>query len=72
MRIEVPRLCERRGDVAELAERFMSDLAREYGREPRKLSAETLVALRAWDWPGEVRELRNLVERLLLGAPGRS
>jgi two-component system nitrogen regulation response regulator NtrX len=66
VRIDVPALRERREDVALLAERFMGDLAREYARPPRRLSPGCLAALTAHDWPGNIREQRNLMERLLL------
>jgi two-component system nitrogen regulation response regulator NtrX len=68
IRLRVPGLRERREDIPGLAEHFMVELAREYGRPPRRLSADCIRALQAWDWPGELRELRNLVERLLLFA----
>jgi two-component system nitrogen regulation response regulator NtrX len=70
IRIRVPALRERREDVAWLAERLMRDLSREYGREPKRLAPDCLAALEAYDWPGDVRELRNVIERLLLFAPG--
>jgi two-component system nitrogen regulation response regulator NtrX len=70
IRISVPSLTERRDDVPLLAERFIGDLAREYGREPKRLSPECLLALKAYGWPGNVAELRNLMERLLLFSKG--
>jgi len=70
IRIEVPSLRERREDIPLLAERFMRGLAREYGRRPRPLTEDCLAALQSHDWPGEARELRNLIERLLLFAAG--
>jgi DNA-binding NtrC family response regulator len=70
IRISVPSLAERRDDVPLLAERFVSDLAREYGREPKRLSPDCLLALKAYAWPGNVAELRNLMERLLLFSKG--
>jgi two-component system nitrogen regulation response regulator NtrX len=70
LRIDVPALRERREDVPLLAERFMSDLAREYSRLPKRLGADCLVALKAHGWPGNVRELRGAVERLLLVVAG--
>jgi two-component system nitrogen regulation response regulator NtrX len=66
LRVEVPSLRERRDDVPMLAERFMREISREYGREPKRLSPESLAALRAHAWPGNLRELSNLMERLLL------
>ncbi len=66
IRIDVPALRERRDDVPLLAERFIADVAREYGRRPKQLSPDCLVALKKHDWPGNVGELKNLMERLLL------
>ena len=72
VRVDVPSLRERRDDVPLLAERFMSEISREYGREPKRMSPDCLTALKAHDWPGNIRELSNLVERLLLFAPGET
>jgi len=72
LRIEVPSLRERREDIAVLAERFMRELSREYGREPKGWTPESLAALTAHDWPGNVRELHNLVEGLVLLADADS
>jgi len=52
-----------------MIERFMSDLSREYGRDSKRLTREALATLRAHPWPGNVRQLRNLVERLVLTVP---
>jgi two-component system nitrogen regulation response regulator NtrX len=68
IRISVPALRERRDDVPLVAERFMADLAREYGRRPKQLSPDCLMALKTHDWPGNLAELKNLMERLLLFA----
>jgi len=70
IRIEVPSLCDRREDIEQLAERFMLDLSREYGRPPKQLAPESQVALKSYDWPGNIRELWNLMERILLLVPG--
>jgi two-component system nitrogen regulation response regulator NtrX len=70
IRIDVPSLRERRQDIEPLAERFMLDLSREYGRSPKQLAPDCLAALKAYDWPGNVRELWNLMERALLLVPG--
>jgi two-component system nitrogen regulation response regulator NtrX len=70
VRIRVPALRERRDDLPLFAERFMRDLAREYGTQPKRWAPDCLAALKAFDWPGNVRQLRNLIERLLLFAPG--
>jgi two-component system nitrogen regulation response regulator NtrX len=68
LRVEVPSLRQRRDDIPMLAERFMHEISREYGREPKRLSPDGLAALRAHAWPGNMRELSNLMERLLLGS----
>jgi two-component system nitrogen regulation response regulator NtrX len=66
----VPPLRDRDEDVPRLAEHFMGELAREYGRRPKAFAPGALVALRHYGWPGNVRELRNLIERLLIMVPG--
>ena len=66
LRVDVPSMRERREDVPLLAERFMREISREYGREPKQLSPDCLAALKAHDWPGNMRELSNLMERVLL------
>ena len=58
IRISVPALRERRDDVPLLAERFIADLAREYGRRPKQLAPDCLLALKTHDWPGNVAELK--------------
>ena len=71
LRIASVPLRERREDIPVLAAHFMRDLAREYGRPERRFSEASMAALTRHDWPGNVRALRNLVERLLLaGGPG--
>jgi two-component system nitrogen regulation response regulator NtrX len=70
--VDVPSLRQRREDVPLLAERFMREISREYGREAKRWSPDCLSALQAHDWPGNIRELSNLVERLLLFAPGET
>jgi two-component system nitrogen regulation response regulator NtrX len=72
LRIDVPSLRERREDIPLLAERFMREIAAEYGREPKRLSPDSLAALRSHSWPGNVRELGNLMEGLLLSAAGET
>lgn len=66
IRIDVPPLRARREDIGVLAVHFMGDLAREYGRREKTFEREALAALAAYGWPGNVAELRHVVERLLL------
>jgi two-component system, NtrC family, nitrogen regulation response regulator NtrX len=64
--IFVPPLRDRPDDIMLLAEHFMTELSREYGRRPKKFDAGAVAGLRGYRWPGNVRELRNVVERLMI------
>jgi DNA-binding NtrC family response regulator len=64
--IEVPPLRARTEDLPLLVERFAAQLAREMARKPRGFAPEAFERLRRHSFPGNVRELRNLVERLLI------
>jgi two-component system nitrogen regulation response regulator NtrX len=68
--IRMPSLRERREDVPELARHFIERSAETSGIPVRELSADALTALQAYDWPGNVRQLRNLMDWLLIMAPG--
>jgi two-component system nitrogen regulation response regulator NtrX len=68
--LKVPALRERREDVPALAQHFMVRSAESAGMQPRELSIDTLAALQAYDWPGNARQLRNLIDWLLIMAPG--
>ncbi len=68
--LRVPALRERREDVPALARHFLSRSVDASGLQPRALSEDTLAALQTYDWPGNVRQLRNLIDWLLIMAPG--
>ncbi|HKP76546.1 MAG TPA: sigma-54 dependent transcriptional regulator, partial [Longimicrobiaceae bacterium] len=68
--VHLPALRERGGDVDLLAGRFMDAFAAEHGRPVRALSPEAAARLRAYAWPGNVRQLRNVIERAVLVADG--
>jgi two-component system nitrogen regulation response regulator NtrX len=70
--IFVPPLRDRGDDVTLLADYFMAELAREYGRRPKRLDPGAATGLRSYRWPGNVRELRNVIERLLIMVPGET
>ena len=70
--IFVPPLRDRDADIPLLASHFMEELAREYGRRPKRLDAGAAAGLRSYQWPGNVRELRNMVERLMIMVPGET
>jgi len=69
--LRVPALRERREDVAALAGHFLLRSAESSGMPGRDLSTDALTTLQAYDWPGNVRQLRNLMDWLLIMAPGR-
>jgi two-component system nitrogen regulation response regulator NtrX len=64
--IQVPSLNERREDIPELVQKFLNDIAADYGNKPKKIDAAALKYLQGLDWRGNIRELRNVVERLVI------
>ena len=64
--MSVPGLIERREDIGLLAQHFVEDSARKLGRPPVKLGDDLLNAMRSYDWPGSVRQLRNVIETILI------
>ncbi len=68
--IHVPPLRERPEDVADLVEHFLDEFRRTVGKNVTGFTAEALAALKAYAWPGNIRELKNLVERVVVLAEG--
>jgi two-component system nitrogen regulation response regulator NtrX len=68
--IRVPALSERREDIAELIEYFIETLSASQGLPKRRLGDDAVAVLQVHPWPGNVRQLRNNVERLLILATG--
>ncbi len=68
--IDVPPLRERREDIPSLVRHFMHLNAEEQGLKVKQVSPEAMDLLQQYDWPGNIRELRNLIERLLIMVPG--
>ena len=64
--IYVPSLAERKDDIPLLAEKFLNDVAEEYGDQPKSFSPEAMEYMKNLPWSGNVRELRNVVERLVI------
>ncbi|MFD1470159.1 sigma-54-dependent transcriptional regulator [Hymenobacter caeli] len=64
--IQVPALNDRREDIPDLIQKFLADIAADYGNKPKKIDAGALKYLQALDWRGNIRELRNVVERLVI------
>ena len=70
LELHVPPLRDRRDDILILAESILEWLARDLGQERPRITPETERALRNYDWPGNIRELRNVLERALLRSHG--
>ena len=68
--VALPPLAERRDDIPALVSHYVARYAAERRVVTPDLSAEALGALQAYDWPGNVRQLRNIVERTIIMAPG--
>ncbi|NJM29395.1 MAG: sigma-54-dependent Fis family transcriptional regulator [Rhizobiales bacterium] len=68
--VKVPSLAERREDIPELIEEFARAYSATSGQPSRKLAADALAVLQTRDWHGNVRELRNNVERIMILATG--
>ena len=66
----VPPLRERAEDILTLANYFLSEFGRAYGRRPKHFSEPGMEMLSHYRWPGNVRELKNLVERMVIMVPG--
>lgn len=64
--IHVPSLNERKDDIPLLAEHFLTMVCSEHGIQRKNFEPEALVALQNTDWTGNIRELRNIVERLVI------
>ena len=68
--VRIPPLRERREDIPELVSHFLARFASERRISTPELSKEAMAALQAHDWPGNVRQLRNIIERTLILTPG--
>ncbi|MGI4750396.1 MAG: sigma-54-dependent transcriptional regulator [Janthinobacterium lividum] len=64
--IHVPPLCDRRDDIPLLTRSFLEEICTEYGMPVKKISETGMDALRALPWSGNIRELRNMIERLII------
>ena len=68
--VRIPPLKERREDIPDLVNHFLTRFAAERRIPTPRIAEEALAALQAHDWPGNVRQLRNIIERTLILAPG--
>lgn len=64
--IQVPPLKDRKEDIPLLTDKFLTDIAQEYGTAKKKIADEAIATLQRAEWTGNIRELRNVVERLVI------
>lgn len=67
--VEIPALTDRRDDIPPLVEHYVARFATEHGIKPPETSSEAMAALQSYNWPGNVRQLRNVIERTIILAP---
>jgi two-component system nitrogen regulation response regulator NtrX len=67
--VNIPSLCDRREDIPALADHFFARFAADQGVSPPEISIEAMAALQSYEWPGNVRQLRNVVERTIILTP---
>ena len=70
--IIVAPLRERKEDIPELVDHFLEYFAAEYGQKPKKITPDGLSMLQAYDWPGNIRELKNVIERFVIMNPSNN
>ncbi len=68
--LKVPSLAERREDIPELVEHFVRQITLASGLPPRRIGDDAMAVLQSHEWPGNVRQLRNIVERLMIMTGG--
>lgn len=64
--IHVPSLNDRKEDIPLLTEKFLDDIAQDYGQAKKIIDGAAIKALQAFNWTGNIRELRNVIERLVI------
>ena len=68
--IKVPALNDRKEDIPLLTEKFLEDIAEEHGAKKKNIDTKALEALKKYNWTGNIRELRNVIERLVIMSAG--
>lgn len=64
--IKVPALDDRKEDIPQLVDKFLKDISEEYGSKKKNIDTKALTVLQSHEWTGNIRELRNVVERLVI------
>jgi two-component system response regulator HydG len=63
--VDLPRLADRRDDIVPLLDQFRKELSKQYGKSIKSVSPEVIKRLFTYDWPGNIRQLRNFVETMV-------
>ena len=69
--IEVPPLRERKEDISYLVKEFLQEFSSEGNFGPKEIEEEAIALLKRYDWPGNIRELKNIIERLVIMVPDK-
>src|SRR5210317_637704 len=69
--VDVPPLRERGDDIVQLAQHFLEQTCKDFGRDTLPLTRAHAANLKSYDWPGNVRELKNVIERAVILSPGK-
>lgn len=70
--VDVPPLRERGDDIVQLAQHFLEQTCKDFGREAMTLTRSQAANMKAYSWPGNVRELKNVIERAVILSPGKT
>jgi transcriptional regulator with GAF, ATPase, and Fis domain len=70
--VDVPPLRERGDDIVQLAQHFLEQTCKDFGREALTLTRSQVANMKSYGWPGNVRELKNVIERAVILSPGKS
>ena len=70
--VDVPPLRERGDDIVQLAQHFLEQTCKDFGREALTLTRSQVANMKSYSWPGNVRELKNVIERAVILSPGKS
>ena len=70
--VDVPALRDRGDDIVQLAQHFLEQTCKDFGREPMTFTRAQAANMKAYSWPGNVRELKNVIERAVILSPGKT
>lgn len=68
--LKIPPLCERISDIQNLAEHYIEDAAKKHNRPIKKLSPDAIALLQSYPWPGDLQQLKNIIEHMVIMARG--